>query len=76
MGQTEQRATDGKSVSYYRGRWPTSNVPKFPILKKQETLPPRYLLQASDCFLRPVIYDIGMGLENANMIASFLGDSE
>ena len=46
------------------GEWdsPTSNVAKLPILKQQEMLPSRNLLQAFDCFFGPVVYDVGMGL--------------
>lgn len=54
----------------------TSNVPEFPILKKEEPLPFRYLLQASDRFVGPVIYDIGMGFEHAYVVADFFCDAQ
>ena len=70
-GWSIQRSRNGRS-----GALPTSNIPEFPIFKEQEMLPSRYLLQAFDCFLRPVVYDIGVGLEYAYVVTDFFCDAQ
>lgn len=59
-----------------RGASPTSDIPKLPILKEQELLFSRYLLQACDRFLGPVVYDIGMGLEYAYVVTNFFCNAQ
>lgn len=55
---------------------PTANIAKFPILKEQKTLPSRYFLQPCDRFLGPIVYDISVGFENADMVANLLCDTQ
>lgn len=50
----------------------TANISKLAVLKDKKLLPPRNLIQSSDRLVAEVVDDIGMGLQDTNVLSHFL----
>lgn len=64
------------------GNWPnrhgglTPNVPKLAILKHDKLLPFSNLVQAADGAVAKVLDDVGVGFEDADVIADLVGQTQ
>ena len=54
----------------------TSNVAKFSVFEEEEMLPRCYLLQPCDGDFGPVIDDIGVSFEDADVVTNFFRQTE
>ena len=54
----------------------TSNISELPVFKEQELLSSGDFLEALDGPLAKVVYDVGVGFEDAYRVSHFLGEAE
>jgi hypothetical protein len=54
----------------------TADVQKLPVLKHQKLLPPGYLNEPSNGFLAKIVHDVGVSLQDTDMVSHLFRNAQ